>query len=482
MEYINFIAEYYKTSQLSGREKRILFLFLTFFILICMFFFLFINLYSSKYNYLLLICFIAMFSLATSAILIKSMVRFYLNTTNNKMVVKIQEGMEAKYKLEALEKNIDKIVSERTLNLENANFSLIQTIEVRNQIEKSLLESKKRYFALFNNNPVAIVTVDKNLKVTSCNIAKIKSGRTPINGDVMYVDYAAKHEADMYAELKECIDKGVEKDFPELKYNNKYLNIRMAPFFDGAIIASINITDIKNAEKTVHVLTREILRKQEMERRNIALNLHDNVAQELASLKISCDSIMSDRDEASKQTKSKVANFSKVLQGSISSVRNIAYELQPPNLSQLGLSQTIFRLCEDFTEQNNIVVKFHSAGIDNLTLNFETSINIFRLVQEALTNIKKYAGPTIASVKIVAAFPNIIIRIDDFGKGFNVTQRLKTLVDEKKTGIQNMKERAGMLGGNFKLRSEVNRGTKIHVEIPMPTSELEKIENQRVAH
>lgn len=469
MEYINFITEYYKTNQLSGSEKKILLIFLIAFVSICTLFFLFINFYSTKYNLILLITFSVIFSLFMVILTIKSMARFYVKTYNQEMLLKIQEGVYAKDQLIELKKNIDKIVSERTLDLENANISLLQKIEVRSQIERSLLESKRRYFALFNDNPVAIVTVDKNLRVTNCNTAKIKSGgRVPNVGDVMYRDYASRHKTDMYSELKKCIETGTTKDFPELKYKEKYLNIRISPFFEGAIIASINITDIKNAEKTVQLLTRDLLRKQEMERKEIALKLHDNVAQELASLKISCDSIMKNRYKALDMSENEIINFSKVLQGSISSVRNIAYELQPPNLSQLGLNHTIYRYCKDFTEQNSISVQFQSAGIENLNLNFETSINIFRLVQEALTNIKKYAGPTEVAVKIVAAFPNIIIRIDDSGKGFDIKKHSDSLIKENKTGIQNMKERAEMLGGNFEIMSEINRGTKIHAEIPIP--------------
>lgn len=402
---------------------------------------------------------------------IKSIARFYINTYKQEMLLQVQEGIYAKDQLTKLNNKIDKIVYERTLNLENANISLLRKIEEREQFEKSLLESKRRYFELFNNNPVAIVTVDKNLRVTKCNTAKIKSGgRVPNVGDVMYRDYASQHNKDMYSELKDCIENGVTKDFPELKYKEKYLNIRISPFFDGAIIASINISDIKNAERTVQLLTRDLLRKQEIERKDIALKLHDNIAQELASLKISCDSIMNDQYNAPAQRKNRIANFSKVLQGSISSVRNMAYELQPPNLSQLGLNHTIYRFCKDFSEQNSILVQFHSAGIENLKLNFETSINIFRLVQEALTNVKKYAGTTDVTVKIVAAFPNIIIRIDDSGNGFDIEKHINSLIEENKTGIQNMKERVEMLGGNFQIKSEINRGTKIHAEIPISES------------
>lgn len=476
MEYINFIAEYYKTNQLTVSEKKILLVSFLSFIFICLAFFLVINFYDSRYNVYALSAAASIFAFFSLAVLIKSMVNFHIKRKNTEMLLLIRKGEETKKEIEELKQNVEKIVSERTLILEEANLDLLQQIEERNQVEKSLLQSRKKYHALFDNNPVSIITVDKDLKVTSCNLAKKKSGeRVPETGDIMYRDYAAKHRIDMYSELKECVEKGVAKDFPELKYKEKYLNIRISPFFEGAIIASIDITCIKNTEKTIHTLTQELLRKQEMERRDIALSLHDGIAQELASLKISCDSIIKEKYGIPCRTKDKVADFSKVLQGSISTVRNIAYELQPPNLAQLGLNQTVYRFCKDFSDQNSIKVNFQSAGMENLKLDFETSINIFRLIQEALDNVKKYSGSKDASVKIVSAFPSIIIRIDDSGKGFDLERY--NIPDEKKTGIQNMKERTAMLGGKFEIKSRLDCGTKIYAEIPMPKCIYEDIQS-----
>ena len=73
------------------------------------------------------------------------MVSYYMRTINHEMMMELREGYEAKRELLDLKKNIDKVVSERTLILENSNLNLLQRIEVRNQIEKSLIESRKRY-------------------------------------------------------------------------------------------------------------------------------------------------------------------------------------------------------------------------------------------------------------------------------------------------------------------------------------------------
>ena len=118
--------------------------------------------------------------------------------------------------------------------------------------EKKLKEKEAYNFALFNYSPMETIVVDRDGKVIRSNLAKRKSGdRIPKIGDTMYKDYGAKHERDMYAELMKCIKTGKNKEFPEMEYGDKYLSISIAPFSDGAIIISQDITERIKAEKAL---------------------------------------------------------------------------------------------------------------------------------------------------------------------------------------------------------------------------------------
>jgi len=122
----------------------------------------------------------------------------------------------------------------------------------RKQAEEALREREELNFALFKYNPVQTIVVDLEGGITKCNLAKRKSGdRLPEIGDVMYMDYAGKHQIDMHAELMECIRTGETKEFSELKYGDKVLSITIAPFPKGAIIASLDITERKWAEEAL---------------------------------------------------------------------------------------------------------------------------------------------------------------------------------------------------------------------------------------
>ena len=123
-------------------------------------------------------------------------------------------------------------------------------ITERIQSEEELREKEQFNFALFQHNPIQTIVADRGGRVLKVNWAKRKSGdRLPNIGDVMYKDYAAKHEIDMHAELMECIRSGKKKRFSELKYRDKFLDITIASFPSGAIITSLDITERKQAEE-----------------------------------------------------------------------------------------------------------------------------------------------------------------------------------------------------------------------------------------
>ncbi|MBN2038101.1 MAG: hypothetical protein JW768_15275 [Chitinispirillaceae bacterium] len=126
----------------------------------------------------------------------------------------------------------------------------LQTIEAEYKTAlKKLAEKEAFNFALFQYNPLLTVVVDRQGRVIKSNKAKIASGdRLPNIGDIMYRDYASRHEVNMYEKMMECITTNTTGFFPELWYGNKALAITISPFPGGAIITSQDITEQKIAE------------------------------------------------------------------------------------------------------------------------------------------------------------------------------------------------------------------------------------------
>ena len=233
------------------------------------------------------------------------------------------------------------------------------------------------------------------------------------------------------------------------------------------LCVGVDITERKQDRRQIQTLNHELLKAQENERYKIARDLHDHIAQDLSSLKIGLQTLF-DRDEsASEAARARVDDLAQLLQRSISEVRNLAYDLRPPGLDQLGLVNTLFVYCEDFGKNNGLKIDFIAAGLDDLVLDNDTQINIYRLIQEALHNVKKHAQAQEVTVRLVASSPNIILRIIDNGQGFDVKRWRAKSHTEKRMGLHSMVERVGLLNGTIDIRSRVGKGTGIIITIPI---------------
>lgn len=140
------------------------------------------------------------------------------------------------------------LLSENTLLRQR--ISEFEALELKYKCALEKLSEKEAFnFALFQYNPVLTIVVDPEGRVVKSNKAKITSGdRLPNIGDIMYQDYASRHEIDMYGNLMECMRTGTIGFYPELEYENKILSISISPFPLGAIITSQDITAQKKTE------------------------------------------------------------------------------------------------------------------------------------------------------------------------------------------------------------------------------------------
>ena len=228
----------------------------------------------------------------------------------------------------------------------------------------------------------------------------------------------------------------------------------------------LDITDLKKAEAVIRKLSHQLLSAKEIERRMISRELHDSIAQDLSAAKIGCDTLFDKYPEVSPVLEQKIAWICKILQNSIQVVRDLSYDLRPPRLSHIGLVKIISDYCEDFSEDIVTNIEFSSFGMDNLEFDSNMQINLYRFVQEGLNNVKKHADASQTTVRLFGSSQNIILTVEDNGKGFDVEKRMATIDNEKKMGLRNMEERAQLLGGRFNVQSSPGKGTSVMIEIP----------------
>jgi PAS domain S-box-containing protein len=348
----------------------------------------------------------------------------------------------------------------------------------REAAQAALKNSEEQYRSLFTGVPVGIYRATADGKIIDANPAlHVILGSTDpqaLKSMNFIKTFLSEDEA---SRLYEAVRATGKADNFEARIRNFagqdiWISSKLQAVFDNQTRRILyvegaveDITHRKRAEEHIHSLTQELIKAQEGERQRIARDLHDHVAQNLGALKITCETLFLNQLGNPEQMKKSISNFSGILAESISSVRDIAYNLRPPNLDQLGLIRTIAQYCEDFSDKSGIAVDFFSAGMERVGLDFDMEINLYRLIQEALNNIKKHSEARNVLVRIVASSPDIIVRIEDDGKGFEVEKRMFDALNEKRMGLKSMEERVSLLGGVMSIKSRPNEGTKIVIKV-----------------
>jgi signal transduction histidine kinase len=203
-----------------------------------------------------------------------------------------------------------------------------------------------------------------------------------------------------------------------------------------------------------------------MERQRLSRELHDSLGQDLSGLKIGLDTAFDGWPDVPPEILQKISQLSEVVHRSIKEVRDLAFDLGHLTLDQSDLNQALSRYCQDFSERTGIGVDFFAPGIENLELDFDTRVAIFRLIQEAITNVRKHAHSQNVAIRLAASYPKIILRIEDDGQGFDIESRLMSALNGKHMGIKGMKDRVSSLKGKMRITSSFMKGTRILIEIP----------------
>jgi len=228
----------------------------------------------------------------------------------------------------------------------------------------------------------------------------------------------------------------------------------------------------RRVEEQMRSLSRELIMIQENERQRIARELHDHLAQDLSLARLGIERIFSAQAPAS-PLRLQTDDVLNRISGAIEAIRNLAYGLLPPGLSELRLADIVLRHCEEFSQQQGIQVDVYADGLAGITLDFETKINIYRLIQESLTNVRKHAGASRVEIRLLASYPELIVRIQDDGRGADMEKCLAKAGRERRMGLWSMRERVRVLGGTIDFHSRPSKGMRIRVVVPIARNEHE---------
>ena len=230
-------------------------------------------------------------------------------------------------------------------------------------------------------------------------------------------------------------------------------DVRMAEQFAARAAIAVDLS-----ERVARDSLRRVMAGQELERRRLARELHDETGQALTSILLGLKGVEEAKDAA--ELSEAARTLRQLVVATLQDVRRLAVELRPKALDDFGLVAALERLVQTFAEQTGLQVHLESR-LDMNRLPEEIETTLYRLIQEALTNVVKHAHATTVSIVLVRRNGSVTAIVEDDGRGFDVAE-----VREDGLGLVGMRERAALVGGRLTIEASEGAGTTIAVEVP----------------
>jgi two-component system, NarL family, sensor histidine kinase DegS len=265
------------------------------------------------------------------------------------------------------------------------------------------------------------------------------NGQTRRNGELAHIRRQLRREIGRRKSVQEALRKS-ERHYGELLAKSRHM------------------------QEHLRRLSREILAAHENERKRISRELHDEVGQTLTAINVKLGTLRKVATVNSSSLKQKISSTQRLVEKSMNTVHRFARELRPPLLDDLGLIPALRSFLKDFTKRTRIPVRFTAfAAVEQLAS--DKRIVLYRVAQEAFTNVAKHAHAGMVELSIQRRPGVVRMEIHDNGKSFAVDRVLlaKTI---KRLGLLGMRERVEMVGGSFTIESAPGSGTTVGVQIP----------------
>jgi len=339
----------------------------------------------------------------------------------------------------------------------------------RPEAEQRLLQALEDRQATLNAIQDPICLLDREGTVLQCNEGMSRFLDLPNEKIVGLKCYALMHGSRTF--LGECpyrrMLRSGKRESLEMAVGDRCYMVSADPIFaeSGAVCGAVHmlrdITELKRAEQSVRTLARRLLTAQEVERRRLAREMHDDLTQRLAVLAIEAGKLEQALDSAGtaparlREMKEQLIRLSK-------DVHALSRQLHPSILDDLGLVDALRSECASFSQREGIAVRCALADVPSQVPK-DVALCLYRIVQEGLRNVAKHSGARQAAVSLAATDEGILLSIEDPGAGFDPAQ----VPGKPSLGLASMEERARLVGGDFSIRSGPGRGTLIEVWTPL---------------
>jgi signal transduction histidine kinase len=262
-----------------------------------------------------------------------------------------------------------------------------------------------------------------------------------------------------------------EDFFPALGKHGRWLHFTASPLIGddgemmGAIETLVDISDRKELENNLRYYSQQITRAQEEDRKYIAREMHDDMAQILGSASRHLDNLLRREHGLKSGPTAELKEIQEQLNQGLKFVQGFIKNLRPTLLDDLGMVPALRSLTNSLEDSDGIITNFKVSGREK-RLTPEHELSLFRIVQEALTNIRKHAEASEVDVSVEFNNGGLKLTVHDNGIGFDLPASMDSLPLAGKLGLMGMQERVWILGGSLEIESYPHQGTTLRVDVP----------------
>jgi len=220
-------------------------------------------------------------------------------------------------------------------------------------------------------------------------------------------------------------------------------------------------TALRQSREELRALTASLLDTIDSERRYVARELHDDLAQKVAHLVFNLETALQTFPSSLEKERKLVATARDDIFNLVDEIRRIAHQLHPSLLNHLGLVGAVRSFTREFERREEIPIRLVLRGVPK-QIPGRVACSLYCIIQEALRNIAKHAGKTTSAVTLTGSRNHLEIRIEDKGIGFDPNTPVRGGL-----GLISMRERARLMNGNFSLTSKPGKGVRIKVQVPL---------------
>jgi PAS domain S-box-containing protein len=346
--------------------------------------------------------------------------------------------------------------------------------------EEALRVSEERFQIAVKNSPMLVYTTDRQLRYTWVFNPVFGVTAAQVIGKTDEETLRPEDVAELVALKRSVLETGIGRRQEVQMPNDGVMytfDLTVEPTrnesgsITGLTVAAVDITENKEREKKALQsqmrieLQRRLLEQREQERLTLARDLHDGPIQTLAAMTMDLEVTRAAFDDSTLQLE--LSRIDRHLREVSRELRDTVSDLRPSLLHTMGLSQAIRAYTKGFQRKHpELKLTLHMAA-DQGKLSKYIALSLFRIYQEALTNVVRHAGATRVSIHLEFTSDCCILEIRDNGKGMECLPDLLALTTEGHYGLAGMKERAEAVNGEFELRTVPGKGTTVVVSVPL---------------